>query len=148
MKIKFLIMSILLMGVAQARTVTLGDKTKRICLKKSESIISKAKQFDVLAVNGKSSRKSTFYYKGKHSNLILDFHRTKHVIAKCKSVGSDKYKFIFSIAGDNTLYNQTIKVNCVPCFKPISFERPTTFNPREIDLEISENYDLYNLDEI
>lgn len=90
--------------------------SKNICVGKSAQLFSVGGQLDVLTVNGVSSRRSTFWYKGQHSKLTLDFDRA-NVVAKCKSIGSDFYRFRYRVGGTVRINQVVGTVNCIYCVK-------------------------------
>lgn len=100
-----------------AKDIHVGTKRKRVCIGAKEKLFQSRVQFDVLAINGRSSRQSTFWYNGGHSRLELDFH-TANVHATCNSRGTDRYNFTYSPAyNDPNNYLLTMFVDCVPCPK-------------------------------
>lgn len=103
------------MSSVWARDIRLNAQSKNICITKTAKLFQARNQLDVLAVNGVSSRRATFWYSGHHSRLELDFH-TANVHATCNSRGRDVYSFVFSPAyNDPNNYLLTYTVNCVPC---------------------------------
>lgn len=113
-----LILSLFITLNAKAQT-----KVVNICVKKQGTVFFKAAQFDVLAVDGVSSRRSTFWYKGQNSKLKLDFHQSKHITAACHSAGSDLYKIQFRVNGTRNIQTFMARVNCIHCVKSTVLKR-------------------------
>ena len=106
---------LIISSIASARDIHLANQTKRICIGQSQRLWQARNQLAVLAVNGRSSRQSTFWYSGRHSRLTLDFH-TANVHAQCNRRGGDIYNFIFAHAfNDPNRYHLRYRVDCVPC---------------------------------
>lgn len=107
---------ILILMFLTALTANAQSVTKNICVGKAAKIFQARYQLSHLIVNGVSSRRSTFYYKGQHSKLILDFDKA-NVVAKCHSAGSDLYSFTYSINGQSSMHRLLGRVNCIHCLK-------------------------------
>ena len=123
MKVKglVLLLSIVSSLSLMAKDINVGIRTKRVCIGKKNKLFQSGVQFDLLSVNGVSSRRSTFWYNGNYSRLELDFYKAD-VHATCNRSGFDVFNITYSPAfNDPNRYHLRMQVRCVPC----ELQRPT-----------------------